>query len=137
MINTLFENYVILNSVTVLYKLVDFINYFCGPIVQKTLNTLIKTLPIEITDAAYEKIVEIKSNKSIDNSYLLRLGVKSAGCGVASHIIGFDRKNEKDELYKYREIEVIIEKVQLMYLAGKKIDYKEVDGETGFVFRDK
>ena len=31
---------------------------------------------------------------------------------------------------------VIIEKIQVMYLAGKKVDYDEVDGEIGFVFRD-
>jgi Fe-S cluster assembly iron-binding protein IscA len=31
---------------------------------------------------------------------------------------------------------VIIEKIQVMYLAGKKVDYDEVEGEIGFVFRD-
>lgn len=95
-----------------------------------------KKLPITITDKAIVKILEIKSKKEIDKAYYLRLGVKSAGCGIASYVIGFDHRNEKDEVFELGELNIIIEKIQVMYLAGKSIDYGETDGEIGFIFRE-
>ncbi len=96
-----------------------------------------KILPLSISDKAYQKILEIRKHKNISDDYCLRLGVKSAGCGVASYVIGFDHRSEKDELFLVEEIQVIIEKLQLMYLAGKIVDFDVVDGQEGFVFRDK
>ena len=95
-----------------------------------------KKLPITITEAAFNKIMEIKAVKQIANEYSLRLGVKPAGCGIASYIIGFDYVNDKDETYELKGLKITIEKVQLMYLAGKSIDYGYSDGEAGFIFRD-
>lgn len=95
-----------------------------------------RKLPIEISDAAKAKIVEIKKSKGIPEGYELRLGVKSAGCGIASYVIGFDVVNEKDQLFKLEEFNVIIEKIQVMYLAGKTVDYGDSGGETGFIFRE-
>ncbi len=93
-----------------------------------------KKLPLTITDVAYQKVIEIRKNKGIDPGYCLRLGVKSAGCGIASFVIGFDHKTDKDILYPLQDFDVVIEKIQVMHLAGKKIDFGEVDGEKGFVF---
>jgi len=95
-----------------------------------------KKLPITISENALSKILEIKAKKEIADKYYLRLGIKSAGCGVASYIIGFDHLNEKDEVFELGELKIIIEKIQLMYLAGKSIDFGEADGETGFIFRE-
>ena len=95
-----------------------------------------RKLPLAITHAAREKIIEIRKQKNIASDYYLRLGVKSAGCGVASYVIGFDHKTEKDVLYSLPDFDVIIEKTQVLHLAGKKVDFDEVDGEKGFVFRD-
>ncbi len=80
--------------------------------------------------------MEIKASKQIADSYCLRLGVKSAGCGIASYVIGFDTANEKDELFEINGLNIIIEKIQLMYLAGKSVDYCNSNGEVGFIFRE-
>jgi iron-sulfur cluster assembly accessory protein len=95
-----------------------------------------KQLPLSITDLAYQKIIAIRREKKISGDYALRLGVKSAGCGIASYVLAFDHQTEKDERYELADFSVIIEKIQVMYLAGKKVDYDEVEGEIGFVFRD-
>ena len=92
--------------------------------------------PVNITKPALEKILEIRIQKDIAKEYFLRLGVKSAGCGIASHIIGFDHVTGKDEVFELDGMEIIIEKIQVMYLAGKTIDYGESNGETGFIFLD-
>ena len=93
-----------------------------------------KKLPIEISDFAKDKIKEIRENKDIGKEYFLRLGVRSAGCGVASYVIGFDQLSDGDEMFEEDQIRIIIEKKQLMYLAAKRVDYGDFDGETGFVF---
>lgn len=95
-----------------------------------------KTLPLTITTSAYQKILDIRNQKGIKGDYSLRLGVKSAGCGIASYIIGFDHQNENDEVYTLKDFSVIIEKIQVIHLAGKKVDFDDVDGEQGFVFRE-
>lgn len=95
-----------------------------------------KKLPITISEKALSKILKIKAKKDIADEYYLRLGIKSAGCGVASYIIGFDHLKEKDEIFEFGELKIIIEKMQLMYLAGKSIDFGEADGVTGFIFRE-
>jgi len=95
-----------------------------------------KKLPLFISDTAFDKITEIKSSKQIPEDYSLRLGVKSAGCGIASYVIGFDHATTKDEVFEGKGIKIIIEKIQLMYLAGKSVEYVSTEEETGFVFRD-
>jgi iron-sulfur cluster assembly protein len=95
-----------------------------------------KMAPVTITEKALRKINEIMKEKQISDDYLLRLGVKSAGCGIASHIIGFDHSGDNDEVFKVGNIKVAIEKAQVMYLAGKTVDYGEADGQIGFIFRD-
>lgn len=95
-----------------------------------------KKLPISITEKAQHKILEIRENKKISGDYCLRLGVKSAGCGIASYVIGFDHANEKDEVFELNDLKVIIEKMQVMYLAGKSVDYGESECESGFIFRE-
>lgn len=94
-----------------------------------------KTLPFTITEKAQSKIIEIKAQKNIGDEYSLRLGVKAAGCGIASYIIGFDLATERDEKYRLGQITIIVEKIQLMHLAGKKVDFDNIDGEEGFVFK--
>ena len=96
-----------------------------------------KKLPVTITTLAQKKILEVRESKKIPDDYYLRLGVKSVGCGIASYVIGFDHFNEKDELFELDELKVIIEKIQVLHLAGKSVDYGETDGETGFIFKDK
>jgi iron-sulfur cluster assembly protein len=95
-----------------------------------------KKLPITITEQAISKILEIKKDKNIADNYFLRIGVKSAGCGIGSYIIGFDHRSEKDEVFELGQLKIIIEKIQLMHLAGKSIDYGESEEEVGFIFQD-
>ena len=93
-----------------------------------------KKLPISISKQAISKILEIRKDKKIADDYYLRLGVKAAGCGVGSYVIGFDHSNEKDEIFDVGSIRVVVEKIQLMHLAGKSVDYGESEGEIGFIF---
>ncbi|MEP5612933.1 MAG: iron-sulfur cluster biosynthesis family protein [Cyclobacteriaceae bacterium] len=89
--------------------------------------------PIEITDSALSEIKNILKNKGIPEEYGLRVGVRGAGCGVAFKL-GFDKKKEMDDEYFVDEVQVLIQKKEMMFLVGKKIEFYDESDGRGFVF---
>ncbi len=89
--------------------------------------------PIEITDAALKEIRNILKNKGIPEEYGLRVGVRGAGCGVAFKL-GFDKKKESDDEYYVDDVQVLIQKKEMMFLVGKKIEFYDESDGRGFVF---
>jgi len=89
--------------------------------------------PIEITDSALSEIKNILKNKGIPEEYGLRVGVRGAGCGVAFKL-GFDKKKETDDEYFVEDVQVLIQKKEMMFLVGKKIEFYDESDGRGFVF---
>lgn len=90
-------------------------------------------LPIDISDRAIEEVKNILEHKGIPKDYGLRIATKGMGCGVGFKL-GFDKKKETDQEYLVDGIQVLIQKKEMLFLAGKKIEfYDETDGR-GFVF---
>lgn len=90
-------------------------------------------LPIEITERALEEVRNILLNKGIPKDYGLRVGVKGAGCGVGFKL-GFDKKKDSDDEYFIEDVQVLIQKKEMMFLAGKKIEFYDESDGRGFVF---
>jgi len=89
--------------------------------------------PVEISEKALEEVKNILRNKGIPEGYGLRIATRGMGCGV-SFKLGFDKKKETDEEYFLEGLQVLIQKQEMMFLIGKKIEfYDETDGR-GFVF---
>lgn len=89
--------------------------------------------PIEITDSALIEIKNILKNKGIPKEYGLRIGVRGAGCGVAFKL-GFDKKKETDDEYFIEDVQVLIQKKEMMFLVGKKIEFYDESDGRGFAF---
>ncbi len=89
--------------------------------------------PVEITAKALEEIKHILKNKGIPTDYGLRIGVKGAGCGVGFKL-GFDKKKETDDEYFVEGVQVLIQKKEIMFLIGKKIEFYEESDGRGFLF---
>ena len=90
-------------------------------------------LPVEISERALEEVKNILKNKGIPEGYGLRIATKGMGCGVGFKL-GFDKKKETDETYFIEDVQILIQKREMMFLIGKKIEfYDETDGR-GFVF---
>lgn len=87
--------------------------------------------PITITQKAQKEINNALSIKGIPEGYFLRVGLKGSACS-ATYIIGFDQKEENDEVYQLDNIQLIINKHHLMYLLGVELDFDE-EG-NGFTF---
>ena len=86
---------------------------------------------IEISENAQEEIHKALTIKGIPAGYFLRVGIKGGACS-ANYLLGFDKKEENDEIHNIHGIDVLINKGHLMYLIGLTIDFEE-EG-NGFTF---
>jgi iron-sulfur cluster assembly protein len=90
--------------------------------------------PVKVTPRAISEIKRILESKNIPADHGLRIGIRDAGSISASHILGFDLKNENDNEYVVEGITVYIQKNEISYLAGMTVDYYEAPEASGFTF---
>lgn len=90
---------------------------------------------ITISDKALEKVHEIMDRKEIADEYCLRIGVRGgAACMGVTFVLGFDKPKQEDISFNQEDIKIIIEKKQVMFLAGLRVDWIERKDEQGFTF---
>ena len=92
--------------------------------------------PIKLTDSAIRQLRRIKAEQNIDDTHGLRVGVKGGGCSGFSYVLGFDLPKEKDEVYDYDGLTVLMEKSHGIYLIGMEIDWHEGLNNRGFTFNN-
>jgi iron-sulfur cluster assembly protein len=93
--------------------------------------------PVTISRRACEEIQHIMQTKGIPSDYGLRVGIKGAGCGGMSLLIGFDKKKESDLSYSVEGIAVYVDKKHAMYVIGKEVDFVNESDARGFTFIDR
>lgn len=93
--------------------------------------------PVTISRRASKEIRHIMENKGIPREYGLRVGIRGAGCGGMSLVIGFDKQTETDLSYQVDGITVYVDKKHAMYVMGKKVDFVDESEERGFTFIDE
>ncbi|MFP4528629.1 MAG: HesB/IscA family protein [Candidatus Kapaibacterium sp.] len=89
------------------------------------------------TDAALEKIREIRRTGNVPDEYFVRLGSKSSGCLGMSYTINFDmEKNKDDREFELGDQIVVTDHKSLFYLMGVKVDFTDTEKGSGFVFHN-
>ena len=78
---------------------------------------------------------EIRKSKNVPDEYLLRVGIKGAGCAGISYLLGFDKKKSSDDVMNSNGLDILIEKKHAIYLAGMKVDFQDDTEEKGFIFQ--
>lgn len=90
---------------------------------------------VTLTDRAAEHIQSYldKRGKGLG----LRLGVRTTGCSGLAYVIEFaDEVAANDEIFKDKNITVIIDKKSLVYLEGTELDFAREGLNEGFLFKN-
>ena len=89
---------------------------------------------ISLSDKAAQKIIEIRGEENIEDSYALRLKVQGGGCSGFSYDLYFDQAPDMDRGFDVKGVKLICDQMSLMYLVGTEIDYVEGLHGAGFKF---
>ncbi|MEO1263254.1 MAG: iron-sulfur cluster assembly accessory protein [Bacteroidota bacterium] len=94
------------------------------------------TQPINLTSGALKQLNRIKAEQEIPADHGLRIGVKGGGCSGFSYILGFDKKDDKDDEFEIEGLRVFMQKSHAIYLLGMEIDWVEGLNNRGFSFNN-
>ena len=100
------------------------------------MSEVIMESPITLTEGAYTELNKLITEKNIPENFFLRVGVKGGGCAGLSYILGFDSKKDSDQVYQYKDLTVLMDKAQGMYLVGMEIDFVDGLNNRGFSFNN-
>jgi iron-sulfur cluster assembly protein len=90
--------------------------------------------PVNFTKSALNEIKRLINEPGFDSSKYLRVGVKGGGCSGLSYVLGFDNKEETDDLFDVDGVPVIISPAHGIYLAGMEINWETGLNARGFTF---
>ncbi|MBS1590159.1 MAG: iron-sulfur cluster assembly accessory protein [Bacteroidetes bacterium] len=93
-------------------------------------------IPITLTDSAITEVRRLMTASDFDHSQYLRVGVKGGGCSGLSYLLGFDKKEEDDQLYTIADIPVLVKKSHEIYLYGMQVDFEHGLNARGFTFKN-
>jgi len=95
-----------------------------------------KIKPVDITPEALAEIKKIITKKDIPDGYGLRISVADKGisCGATNYALGFDKKTSNDVNYSETDLVIIINRMEVVHLAGLKLDFITEDNIKGFSF---
>lgn len=89
--------------------------------------------PITLTDKAARKIIDIRAAEGIGPEKSLRIKIHGGGCAGFSYELIFDEpKPDIDQRFTLKGVEVVVDSMSLMYLAGTEIDFTDGLGGSGF-----
>ncbi|MBL7738267.1 MAG: iron-sulfur cluster assembly accessory protein [Chitinophagaceae bacterium] len=94
------------------------------------------TTPVVLTEGAISQIRKLMSEEGFDSTQSLRIGVKGGGCSGMTYVLGFDQKQDSDEVFQIAGIPCIMNKAHEMYLFGMQVDWQDGLNNRGFVFRN-
>ena len=89
--------------------------------------------PIEITPTALSELTRISTSGDGEGK-ALRIGVKNGGCSGLSYILEFDAVTDHDDHYHEGDLEFVIDRRQVFYLAGTRLDFDDGLKARGFEF---
>ena len=92
--------------------------------------------PVTFTPGAINEITRLMNEESFDTSQYLRVGVKGGGCSGMTYVLGFEKKEEKDDLFEIDGINCIINPGHAIYLTGMEIHWEGGLNSRGFTFNN-
>ena len=97
------------------------------------MQTAIET-PVRLTQSAVNEVKRLMAEPGFDKEQYLRIGVKGGGCSGLSYVLGFDKKEDDDDVYEIEGISVLMKKAHGIYLMGMEVNYEHGLNARGFTF---
>lgn len=92
---------------------------------------------ITVTENAKNQVLKILESESLDNTYFVRVAVKSGGCSGLKYDLDFDNVlNTNDVISESNDIKVVCDKKSVLYLIGTELDYSGGLNGKGFIFNN-
>ena len=90
---------------------------------------------ISVTEIAREKLVELRSKEGYGPDFKVRVSVKGGGCSGLMYDLGFDSTIlPSDQNIADGDINILVDKKSLLYLAGTVLDFSDGLNGKGFQF---
>lgn len=92
---------------------------------------------IHVSEKAKQRIVQLKKESSLDESYFLRVGVVGGGCSGLSYKLDFDNESQpNDQVFETDGIKVVTDLKSFLYLCDTTLEYTEGLNGKGFHFNN-
>jgi iron-sulfur cluster assembly accessory protein len=92
--------------------------------------------PLQFSAQAVKEIRRLMNEPGFDKDNFLRIGVKGGGCSGLSYILGFDKKQEIDQVFESGDLSFIMNPSHSIYLAGMEIHWEDGLNARGFSFNN-
>jgi iron-sulfur cluster assembly accessory protein len=99
------------------------------------MNTTISA-PVSFTEGAVKELTRLMNEPNFDKTQFLRVGVKGGGCSGMTYVLGFDQKEQDDEVYEIEGLSIIMKQAHGIYLLGINIHFEDGLNARGFTFNN-
>lgn len=90
---------------------------------------------LNISDRAKQKVLKIKEQDNLDESYFVRVSVVAGGCSGMTYKMDFDNKSQDgDEVFEDKGIKLVTDPRSVLYLFGTTLDFSDGLSGQGFHF---
>jgi iron-sulfur cluster assembly protein len=90
---------------------------------------------ITVSEKAYNRILQLKSEEGRSESDHIRVSVKGGGCSGLMYDLSFDAQpGAGDHVFEDRGVKVFVDKKSLLYLVGTTLDFSDGLNGKGFQF---
>ncbi len=90
--------------------------------------------PVTFTEGAINEVKRLMNEEGFDESQFLRVGVKGGGCSGMTYVLGFEKIEDKDEVFEIDGIKCIINPSHAIYLTGMEVHWEGGLNSRGFTF---
>ncbi|PKV76382.1 MULTISPECIES: HesB/IscA family protein [Pontibacter] len=92
---------------------------------------------ITVSDKAKEKVLKLKQDAQLDDTFRLRASVAGGGCSGLSYNLDFDDEvKPMDQEFEDKGVKVVVDMKSFLYLAGTELDFSDGLNGKGFFFNN-
>lgn len=92
---------------------------------------------ITVSDKAKEKVIRLKQDAQLDDTFRLRASVAGGGCSGLSYNLDFDDEvKPMDQEFEHKGVKVVVDMKSFLYLAGTELDFSDGLNGKGFFFNN-